>query len=304
MASGITGAEIVGNESSINHTKIHFFYVTVILSLFVIGLATNHWTNLQGFPEYLNVAATITSLVLGVLAIIYAFVSTGAMNQFLGSIQSSSTAINEIAGEMRDALVAGQQLQTRADQRSEELQRITKDLAAGLASLDESNKKIAGKVDSTHSQLSSLQDSLLTATPTQLQDSSTGAQQRWTREELSASLKSVSQFGLLTLKGVLLAKEKDLYLDVERLGNAKLYLYGYGYLLALQAAGLIKLGYPKKNKNQVHAVRLLSGPAGIEDAIDAEWVARKGNSKTSKFILEKEPLLEGALHDGAAIQEA
>lgn len=279
--------------------KIHFVYVTIILSIFIIGLATNHWTTLKGFPEYLNVAATFTSLVLGILAIIYSFVSTGAMNQFLGSIQNSSSTISQIASEMRDALVAGQQIQARSDRRSEELHKVTAELAVGLASLEESSKAIAGKVDTTQSQLISLQESLATATaPPPSASVSEATPLQWTSEQIATVLKKVSQYGLLTLKGICLAKERSLYLDVEKIDSKELYMYGYGYLLALQVAELIKLEYPEE-KDQAHAVRLGSGAPGIEEAIDAEWNSRIKNSKKKKYLLAQEPFLEGALHDGS-----
>ena len=282
--------------------KLHFFYIVLILSLAIVGLVTNHWTKLQGFTDYLNVAATVISVVLGLLAIIYAFVSTGTMNQFLGSIQSSTVSMNQVAIEMRETLTTGQGIQARADTRTEELHLLAQDLATALASLDESTKNLTGKVDSIPTQLTALQESITSAATSSQTVAGAGEADLWTNDHISNALKGVSQYGIAALKGVSLAKEKRMYLDVAKRDGLQLFMYGYGYLVALQAAGLIKLEYPGK-KADLHSVRLLSGPDGLEALIEAEWALRKENPKKAKYIAAKESLFDQALHDGSSYKD-
>jgi hypothetical protein len=89
--------------------RVHFFYVALILGLCNVLLVTFNWTTLQGFTKYLSVAATVTSLVLGVLAIIYGFVSSGTINQSLGSVESSASKLTTIAADLRSVLEVGQE---------------------------------------------------------------------------------------------------------------------------------------------------------------------------------------------------
>jgi hypothetical protein len=269
----------------------------------LVILATSHWTNLLGFPEYLNVAAAITSLVLAILAIIYSFVSTGSMNQFLGSIQSSTSAMSDVAMELRDLSNRGQDIQSRAEERTTELHHLAKSLSLSLNSLEESTRNIAGKVDSIPPQLSSLQESIAAQSTLSTPPGSTDSADKglWTESEVKHVLGGVSAVGLLVLKGISVAKDRDKFLDVAKIETSELYFYGYGYLMALQAAGLISLEYPEK-KDGVHAVRLLSGADDIQALINSEWESRKKDKKKSKYVLANEPNIDLALVDGVSSQ--
>lgn len=280
-------------------TKIHFFYVVLILSLALIGIATYHWTNLKGFPEYLSVAATLTSLVLGILAIIYSFVSSGAMNQFLGSIQSSTASMNNVAVELRNVMIKGQDVQARAEERTLELHQLAESLSSSLASLEESTRNISGKVDSIPTQLSALHESIASSSLSAPHENGADVDKSvWTDSRIKKVLTRVSQFGMVNLQGISTAKNQNKYLDVEKLDDANLYHYGYGYLMALQATGLIKLDFATK-EDTFHAVRLASGHEKIQEIIAAEWDLRKVNAKKMEYILSKESSINHALHDGS-----
>lgn len=279
--------------------KIHFFYITMILSLIILVLATKNWTNLKGFPEYLSVAAGITSLVLAILAIIYSFFSTGVMNQFLGSIQGSTSTMNGVAVEMRDALIKGQDIQARADQRTTELHSLAESLTISLASLGESTNNISGKVDSIPIQLSEMQDMLISSIPTnQAETAPDNSNSLWTNEHVAKVLKRASPYGIAVLKGISLAKENNMYLNLEKFKPPILSSYGYGYLTALQTTGFIKLESADE-KNRKQAIRLLSGPNDIQELIDKEWDLRKLNPKHSKNLSNIEKIINVALHNGA-----
>ena len=297
IALDVTGGNM-SQSTQRGSIRLHFFYVTLILSLSIIALVTNDWTKLQGFTEYLNVAATVTSLVLGLLAIIYAFVSTGAMNQFLGSIQGSTSAINRIAGEMRETLITGQEVQSRADTRTEELHNLAQSLAVSLSSLDESTQSLCGKVESIPTQLTALQETITSSSNTsQTSGNSDVSAVLWTSDHVALFLKKASQYGLVALRGIIFAKDRGEYLDVAKLDDVALFMYGYGYLLALQATGLIKLEYPGK-ETDLHAVRLHSAPDIFEKLVAAEVTSRKANKKKAAYLLSREAAIEKAIHDG------
>jgi hypothetical protein len=75
--------------------KIHFFYCVVMLILAMIAIATSRWTGEPGFTQYLANAATITSLVLALVAIFYSFVSNDGLSKSLGNIATVSNDVKE-----------------------------------------------------------------------------------------------------------------------------------------------------------------------------------------------------------------
>lgn len=76
--------------------RLHFIYVTIILGLVIICLATAYSIN-SGSPhlvDYVTFAATVTSLVLAVLAIFYSIVSNRDLSSSLGSLQTTSARLS------------------------------------------------------------------------------------------------------------------------------------------------------------------------------------------------------------------
>lgn len=95
--------------SSLSELKIHFFYVTVILVSIIIALFTVGSVAQDRLSEYLSSAATITSVVLGVLAIIYAFISndsfskaTGKLSEIVDSSKKASNNLVDVLGQVQD----------------------------------------------------------------------------------------------------------------------------------------------------------------------------------------------------------
>jgi len=61
--------------------KIHFFYCILILVIAIIAIATDRWTAQKDFTAYLSNAATMTSLLLGLVAIFYSFISNDGLSK-------------------------------------------------------------------------------------------------------------------------------------------------------------------------------------------------------------------------------
>lgn len=103
-------------NSSLNELKIHFFYVTVILVSVIIALFTVGSVAQDRLSEYLSSAATITSVVLGVLAIIYAFISndsfskaTGKLSEIVDSSKKESNKLIDVLGQIQDVAKASRE---------------------------------------------------------------------------------------------------------------------------------------------------------------------------------------------------
>ena len=90
------------NEKPDRIARIHFFYVTLILSSAIVVLITVEWTPEQNFTKYIGNAATLTSLVLGLVAIFYAFVSNDSMQKSIGNIVSVSRAVSKSGKSIKE----------------------------------------------------------------------------------------------------------------------------------------------------------------------------------------------------------
>lgn len=83
--------------------KIHALYVFGILTTVIIALTTSKWGDNPKLVEYVNFFATLASLVLAILAIVYAYFSNFAVFQSIGEIKSASGAISTTARDVSDA---------------------------------------------------------------------------------------------------------------------------------------------------------------------------------------------------------
>ena len=60
-------------EQSCEKLSLHFKYCGFIAVMVVVAIATERWSTSKDFTTYLSNAATMTSLLLGVVAIFYSF---------------------------------------------------------------------------------------------------------------------------------------------------------------------------------------------------------------------------------------
>jgi len=111
-------------EAKYARLKIHFFYVVVILIALVILFATYNWTALPKFTDYLTAAGTMVSIVLGVLAIIYSFVSGDSISRSLGNVASAAEDLREARNEFSNVVAAGSDLSESSRASSECQQRM------------------------------------------------------------------------------------------------------------------------------------------------------------------------------------
>lgn len=72
---------------------INATYIIAILTAIIIGLISVEWSKVPNLTDYINFALAMSSLILAILAIIYAFYSGGALHKTLGDISDSAVAI-------------------------------------------------------------------------------------------------------------------------------------------------------------------------------------------------------------------
>lgn len=279
---------------------IHFFYVALMLGLCIVLLATFNWTRLQGFTEYLSVAATVTSLVLGILAIIYGFVSSGTISQSLGSVESSASKFTQIAAELRAVLEAGQRAQARAEERTSQLHGLIDDMRTGLSSLSDTTERIETSLETIPERINNSKSLAPTdAAPPADPPVTAETEDRWNESELKSFVRRSSPIGRVALHAILVAAKRSKYVDFSALVEPRLYTYVYGFLIATTSCRVLELEYPGEDQN-MKAVRLKLPNAALEAVLEDIWATRADSkSKPWKKIAAKYgPKIEGALVDG------
>ncbi len=113
-------------------TKIHFGYIISILVAVIIALVTVKWSDIPTLANYLYFALGVASLVLAVVAIVYAFLANNSFNLTVAKLESAASAIQTETGILEKS-VSG--------------------LAKRLNEVPEALQLIEGKVSRTHALL-------------------------------------------------------------------------------------------------------------------------------------------------------
>lgn len=80
--------------------NVHFYYIISILLLIIIVLITKHWGQIPNLVILISFAATLSSLVLAILAIVYAFYSNNSFQQNTKNLNEASKNISETSQEL------------------------------------------------------------------------------------------------------------------------------------------------------------------------------------------------------------
>lgn len=148
--------------------RIHVGYVIGILLAIIVALTTVEWGGIRELVNYINFALTVSSLMLAVLAIIYAFVSNNSYAMNIGMLQAASREITVSSEEVKRATsalterVAGIPVAIEAMGRKfDETQLILTSLASRTAASDSTVQS----VDAEPKTLSDIPDRFLSGAP-------------------------------------------------------------------------------------------------------------------------------------------
>jgi hypothetical protein len=204
------------NKTVCSTAKIHFGYIISILVTIIIVLLTVKWSDIPTLADHLNFALGITSLVLAVVAIVYAFFANNSFNVTVSKLESAATTIKDETGDLEKA-VHGLELQL-------------KDIPDKLLSLE-------GQVSKTHA--------LVQASSQQPKPQEAVQQPNVSVEEFANSvidrfLNVSSWNGLKVMYLCWLACQKQKEFDLKEwttLDQTISYDYAYGYIIAASSAG-------------------------------------------------------------------
>jgi|694.fasta_scaffold32907_4 hypothetical protein len=143
-------------EQSLYRLRIHFFYCTVILVLTIIAIATDRWTLQPKFTEFLGNAATMTSLVLGLVAIFYSFIANDSLSKSLGSIGTVSESISSVRDQVIRQIEHGSETAKEVQDSAKMIERTSISLESSLSSLHASLAEISTSTQALHGSLENL----------------------------------------------------------------------------------------------------------------------------------------------------
>jgi len=191
--------------------KIHGFYIISILIAIIICLAAFQMGDNEKMIEYISFAATISSILLAVIAIIYSFYSNSAMSQSLGSLDSISREVIKNTLQMTEA---------------------TENLKSKIEEIPTFLKPIEDKADLTNSRLEQLSKNTSVSTPINID------------KQVKMNYLSNSSFlGLKALYTAVLSYQKSKpfkFSDISNLSINNTEMYLYAYYISTAAFGLIR----------------------------------------------------------------
>ena len=242
----------------VNRTiKIHFGYVVSILVAIIIVLLTKKWAEIPNLANYLNFALGVASLVLAVVAIVYAFFANNSFNVTVSKLESAATTIKDETGDLEKA-VHGLELQL-------------KDIPAKLLSLE-------GQVSKTHALVeASSQQPKAEA----VQQNPNIPVEQFANQVIERFLVVSSWNGLKVMYLCLRACEKQKEFDLREwttLDQTISYDYAYGYLIAASSASFFD------HTMQDSRVRITSMPKPVADKI---WPILEARAKALPVPFDK-----------------
>lgn len=84
----------------VDNLALHFKYTLAIFAMTIIWVATERWSDNDNFTTYLSNAATMTSLFLGVIAILYSYIANDGLSSGIGKITAVADDVREVRYEI------------------------------------------------------------------------------------------------------------------------------------------------------------------------------------------------------------
>ncbi len=253
------------NKSSLG---VHFFYVTLILVATLVLVSTFKWTELPKFTDYLSTAATITSLVLGLLAIIYAYISndslsqaTGVVNEAAHEAQQATLKISELIANV-DVLAGGSRYT------NEQLSQLVSELKDQLQSLERTADVLDDQASAISSVLPEIPKGLQSiekrfeefaqAPPASTDQKPTGLAQKEIEIAAKSSIGITSPAGVFLMLACYLSMTTGKEFDVKTFTKFTDADYFWGFFQALSAYGIIQ--HKRSDPKVAQIVKIVTCP--------------------------------------------
>ena len=104
--------------------------------MLIIAIATDRWSAKPDFTTYLSNSATMTSLLLGVVAIFYSFISNDSMSRSLGSITTVSSDVQAARHEIGQFVATSKTANETSERNTVLVQNSSTHLTESLSKLE------------------------------------------------------------------------------------------------------------------------------------------------------------------------
>ncbi len=272
--------------------KIHFWYVAGILIGLLILVMTDRWTDKANFTVFLSNAATLTSLVLGVVAIFYSIMANADLSKSLGNISRVSEEVVATRSAMGDFIRESQSLVASGKSNAEALQAASSTVGKDIGHLEEvletlrtesqqlreSVVPIPTRIDELAAKISGVMPQPAPVYPAKEQPSVTS------NIDKESLLRRTSLVGIAALYGLALAHRRKQPFDCmaisEKVGFEASYLHGFA--VALHSLGALHIK-PVDGKPRSFEITKVA-PAIVEFDIDEARSFIEGKKIDSKEL--------------------
>lgn len=230
--------------------KIHFWYIIAILVAIIICLIVSNFGNNTELVGYVSFAATIASIFLAVISIIYAFYSNSQLSQTLGKLDNSSQSLEKTAHSL--------------DRSSQKVGDISEQLSSEIQKLNETINSIPKSIESMGEKVDKM-SLLFQETP--------NSTKNYDKENVSEKIKLMNNLvygGLLALYIAFLSQKQKK--EWKRIGISYIddkYWYFYGCISIFGSLGYLSVN--KENLNNSFNITDLDGEIcnKIEERIES-----------------------------------
>jgi hypothetical protein len=136
--------------------RIHFIYWVFILILVIIAIATDRWTSKPDFTQYLTYAATMTSLVLALVAIFYSFIANDGLSKSLGNISTVANEVKESKEQISKFLDQTTSSADAARVNTKAMEAVSLEVGSTLVALNTALNGIKAQTDTLNNTVSAL----------------------------------------------------------------------------------------------------------------------------------------------------
>lgn len=241
--------------------RLHFVYMFVIFTLAFAFLMSDRWTDKQNFTEYLTNIGTFVSLVLGIVAIFYSFISNSTLSQNIGNISKTSEEVTAARVEIGKVLDHAVQLQAVSTDNMNSLHDASRSVGEKVGILNDTLFQVAEKTEALHLSIKSIPDRF-DKLETRLTETTKSADKpdklsvgpvapRFTSVQVDDFINYSSVNGRLLVYACMLANSEDKELSINSIssiiGGSVDYIYGY--FVAMNAFDIVdKRELPDKDK--------------------------------------------------------
>lgn len=241
-------------------TKKDLFYWVLGLAIYSYFITTKQLSKSKELVDYIGFAATILSIVLAIIAIIYSFIQTLTTDGAIEKLDKSAKRIEKIT----DGFMTIQELPNKIDSSVNKLVDISEDfqkIQETVISMQQTVCGIEKSVSDSNVRLGEFVE--------QFGGNSTGKIDAESLDKAKIAeivTNSTGRYGIAILYYLFLCSEKKISLNLAEFGkkvlnNDNFFKTAQGYLAPIRALGLLKINFKKKEviilkelKNAIEAI--------------------------------------------------